>query len=369
MAICLNFVRKETDVGPGALVRNGDSTVFVRQGMSCRYWLTLAYALGLSGLVSGSFASNHGAEAEPARVRPGNSPASASAVQMTPWQPAGGLMQLPIWPDGVAIQRPETNAAERVVQKTNLVGGRPWTFVTNISRPTMTVYPPRAPNTGAAVMVLPGGGYYGVAIDLEGSEICDWINRMGMTCILLKYRSPQDWHKDGKHQAPAVQLALQDAQRAMGLVRQRSAEYGIDPRKVGVIGFSAGGHLVAAISNADKRTYAAVDAADSLSSRPDFAIALYPGHLWSGKDLELYAWNSISPSAPPTLLLQSFDDPVDDVRNSIAYAMALRKLKVPVEMHLYAEGGHAFGLRPTSSPITTEWPKLVAEWLRATKIL
>jgi len=218
-------------------------------------------------------------------------------------------------------------------------------------------------------MVFPGGGYYGVAIDLEGSEVCDWITRIGVTCILLKYRSPQDWHKDGRHQAPAVQMALQDAQRAMGLVRQRAAEYGINARKIGVIGFSAGGHLVTAVSNADKRTYAAVDAADSLPSRPDFAIALYPGHLWSGKDLELYSWNSISPNAPPTLLVQSFDDPVDDVHNSIAYAMALRKLKVPVEMHLYAEGGHAFGVRPTSSPITTEWPKLVVAWLRTLRIL
>jgi len=218
-------------------------------------------------------------------------------------------------------------------------------------------------------MVFPGGGYYGVAIDLEGSEICDWVARSGMTCILLKYRSPQDWHKGGTHQAPPVQLALQDAQRAMGLVRQGAAQYGIDARRVGVIGFSAGGHLVAAISNADKRSYAAVDAADGLPSRPDFAIALYPGHLWSGKDLELYSWNSISANAPPTFLLQSFDDPVDDVRNSIAYATALRNVKVPVEMHLYPQGGHAFGLRPTSFPITTAWPKLVMEWLRTMKVL
>jgi acetyl esterase/lipase len=335
--------------------------------MARRSWLMFACALGLSG--SGVFASSQRAEPEPARAKVSHAPASTGAGHAAQWQPAPGLTQVPIWPDGVPIQRPETNAAESIVPEPRLVGGRPWTFVTNISRPTMTVYPPTGPNTGAAVMVLPGGGYYGVAIDLEGSEVCDWITRIGLTCILLKYRSPQDWHKDGKHQAPAVQMALQDAQRAMGLVRQRAAEYGIDSRKIGVIGFSAGGHLVAAISNADKRTYAAVDAADGLPSRPDFAIALYPGHLWSGKDLDLYSWNPISPNAPPTLLLQSFDDPVDDVHNSIAYAMALRKLKVPVEMHLYAEGGHAFGLRPTSSPITTEWPKLVVEWLRTIKVL
>jgi acetyl esterase/lipase len=249
------------------------------------------------------------------------------------------------------------------------VAGRPWTFVTNVSRPTMTVYPPSAPNTGAALLVFPGGGYYGVAIDLEGSEICDWITTQGLTCILLKYRSPQDWHKNGRHQAPAVQLALQDAQRAMGLIRQQAAGLGIDPRRIGVIGFSAGGHLVTAISNSENRIYAAVDAADSLPCRPDFAIALYPGHLWAGKGLELYPWNAVSPKAPPTLLVQSFDDPVDDVHNAMAYAMAMRRLGVPVEMHLYAEGGHAFGLRPTSSPITTEWPELALKWLHSIKIL
>lgn len=296
------------------------------------------------------------------------SPDSAPA-RTTPWQPAAGLKQIPIWPDGLPIQGPETSDAERLIPSSHPVGGRPWTFITNVSRPTMTVYPPAAPNTGAAVMVFPGGGYYGVAIDLEGSEICDWITTQGVTCILLKYRSPQDWHKGGRHQAPAVQLALQDAQRAMGLVRQRAAEYGVDPRKIGVIGFSAGGHLVTAISNADTRTYAAVDAADALPCRPDFAIALYPGHLWSGRNLELYPWNVISAKAPPTLLVQSFDDPVDDVHNAVAYAMALRQSKVPVEMHLYAQGGHAFGLRPTSSPITTEWPQLALKWLRSIKIL
>jgi len=334
--------------------------------MGRRSWLMLTCALGLSGMACGVSASSQTGEAEPGHRQASNGSASATATQ---WQPAAGLTQVPLWPDGVPIQRPETSADEAVDSQSNLVGGRQWTFVTNVSRPTVTLYPPTGPNTGAAVMVFPGGGYYGLAIDLEGSEICDWVARNGMTCILLKYRTPQDWHKDGRHQAPAVQLALQDAQRAMGLVRQRSAEYGIDARRVGVIGFSAGGHLVAAISNAGKRSYPVVDAADSLPSRPDFAIALYPGHLWSGKDLELYPWNPISPNAPPTFLLQSFDDPVDDVRNSIAYAMALRKVEVPVEMHLFAQGGHAFGLRPTSFPITTAWPKLVMEWLHTLKIL
>jgi acetyl esterase/lipase len=334
-----------------------------------RSWVMFAGASGLSAVVACLVASSQelGIEA-PARAQASRAPASAVS-QAAPWRPAAGLTQVSLWPDGVPIQRPETRGDERIAHQGRLVGGRPWTFVTDVSRPTMTIHPPAGPNSGAAVMVFPGGGYYGVAIDLEGSEICDWITTKGLTCILLKYRSPQDWHKHGTHQAPVVQWALQDAQRAMGLVRQRSAELGIDPRRLGVIGFSAGGHLATAISNAEKRSYEAVDAADSLPSRPDFAIALYPGHLWSGKDLGLYSWNPISPKAPPTLLVQAFDDPVDDVHNSMAYAMALRQRGVPVELHLYADGGHGFGLRPTQAPITTEWPGLVLKWLRAIKIL
>jgi acetyl esterase/lipase len=148
----------------------------------------------------------------------------------------------------------------------------------------------------------------------------------------------------------------------MGLLRQRAKGLGIDPNKIGVIGFSASGHLVTAISNAATRTYDPVDTADVESARPDFAVALYPGHLWSGQGTDLYPFDPISRDAPPTFLLQSEDDPVDDVHNSIAYFLALRAVKVPVEMHLFAQGGHAFGLRPTAYPIT-HWPALVEQWL------
>jgi acetyl esterase/lipase len=233
----------------------------------------------------------------------------------------------------------------------------------------MTIYPPRGRNSGAAMMVFPGGGYQVLAIDLEGSEICDWVTARGMTCVLLKYRVPQDWHKGGRHQAPAVQLALQDAQRAMGLIRRRADALGIDPHRIGVIGFSAGGHLAAAISNAGARTYPPADAADRESPRPDFAIPVYPGHLWSGEAMGLYRWNAISRTAPPTLLIHAMNDPVDDVRNSIAYALVLREAGVPAEVHLYAEGGHAFGMRPTALAVTTDWPRRVEAWLHAIKVL
>jgi acetyl esterase/lipase len=286
------------------------------------------------------------------------------------WEPGPEGNQVPLWPEGLAIQRPESDKPEEVGNGSRLVAGRPWTWASSVSRPTMTIYPPKGRNTRAAMLVLPGGGYAAVAMDLEGTEICDWITREGMTCIVLKYRVPQAWRHGEDHveEAPRVQLPLQDAQRAIGLLRSRASSYGIDPHKLGVIGFSAGGHLAAAASNAEKRTYEPVDAADRESARPDFAILLYPGHLWDERGpkqvLELSPWVEISAHAPPTLLIHAMNDPTDDVRHSMAYGMALHDAGVPVDMRFYAQGGHAFGLRPTSAPITTEWPGLVVKWLQ-----
>jgi acetyl esterase/lipase len=288
------------------------------------------------------------------------------------WQPGPGGKQVPLWPEGLAIQRPESDKPEQVGSGSKLVAGRPWTYATYVSRPTMTIYAPKGRNTRAAILVLPGGGYEAVAMDLEGTEICDWITKHGVTCIVLKYRVPQAWHHDHVERAPKVQLPLQDAQRAMGLLRYRAASYNFDPHKIGVIGFSAGGHLAAAVSNAEQRTYKSVDSADREASRPDFAILLYPGHLWdeSGPktSLKLSPWVEISTHAPPTLLIHSMTDPTDDVRHSLAYGLALNDVHVPVEMHLYAGGGHAFGMRPTPDPITTEWPELVEKWLHTIKV-
>jgi len=241
-----------------------------------------------------------------------------------------------------------------------LVAGRPWTYVAQVSQPTMTVYSPEKGNTGAAVVVFPGGGYDVLAIDLEGTEVCDWLASKGITGVLLKYRVP--CAKSGPYRECAT--ALQDAQRTVGLVRFQAAKWNVDPHKIGVLGFSAGGHLVAATStHFAKRAYPAVDAADSESCRPDFAVALYPGHLWDGERFELNPAIAVTPETPPTFLLHAEDDPVDDVRHSLVYYLALKKAGVPVEMHLYAKGGHAFGLRPTESPVTS-WPGLFETWFR-----
>jgi acetyl esterase/lipase len=225
----------------------------------------------------------------------------------------------------------------------------------------MTVYSPTVPNTGAAAVVFPGGGYQILAMGLEGTEICDWLTSKGITAILLKYRVPLK--KTYPYSEPSPQ-ALEDAQRTISLVRFHAAEWHIDPHKIGVIGFSAGGHMVAATStHFDKRSYPAVDAADRESCRPDFAIACYPGHLWDRDEgLKLNPNVPVTSKTPPTFLVQAEDDHVDGVEQSLTYYIALKKAGVPVEMHLYAQGGHAFGLRRTKFPITA-WPQLVETWL------
>lgn len=292
------------------------------------------------------------------------------------WRPGPGVDEAPLWPDGLAIQAPETDGKpEWIGNGSPLIAGRLWNWASYVSRPTMTVYKPKGRNTRTAMLVLPGGGYAAVAMDLEGTEICDWITAHGVTCVILKYRVPQTWPRDkhGAAQPPKVQLPLQDAQRAMGLLRHRASAYGIDPNRIGVIGFSAGAHLAAAVSNAEQRTYELVDAADRASSRPDYAILLYPGRHWDRGSpepgLHLAPWLPVSAKAPPTLLIHAMNDSVNDVRHSMAYGLALNDAGVPVDMRLYAKGCHAFGLRATSDPITREWPGAAVTWLQNLSLL
>jgi acetyl esterase/lipase len=285
------------------------------------------------------------------------------------WQPGPGGTQVPLWPADVLLAKPDSgDRPEMTGNGSPTVGGRKWHWATYVTRPTMTVYRPQGRNPGAAMLVLPGGGFHAVAMDLEGTEICDWVVRQGMTCVVLKYRTPQVWPTvNGRQRRPDVLLGLEDAQRAMTLLRERAADYGIDPKKIGVIGFSAGAYLVANISNTDERTYQATDAADRQSSRPDFAIVAYTARMLDDSggrnDLQLQPWVTISPNAPPTLIIHAMDDPVDDIRQPMAYALALNDAGVPVDLRLYARGGHAFGMRPTTDPITTDWPGQVKSWM------
>jgi acetyl esterase/lipase len=275
---------------------------------------------------------------------------------------------VPIWPGPVpdAIENPKPESVGPPA------GREWWPRANNVSEPTMTMYEPQGVNTGVAVVVFPGGGYQFLAMDLEGTEICAWLTSRGITCVLLKYRVPDSGPtmKNGRSYFPKVQTAVQDAQRTLGLVRLRSVEWHIDPNKVGVVGFSAGGHLAAAVSTRfARREYRPGDDADKLSCRPDFAIVIYPGHLWTpGTDLTLRPDIRVRADTPPTFLLHAQDDPIDPVKHSLTYYAALQKAGVPTELHLYAKGGHAFGLRQTELPIG-HWPTLVEKWLQTIGML
>jgi acetyl esterase/lipase len=292
-------------------------------------------------------------------------------AQTPAWQPSAGHVQVPIWPGAAPDAQPVASPeSETKTAKEPLVASRPWLYVGKVANPTMTVYSPKGNNTGAAVVVFPGGGYWILAIDLEGTEVCDWLTSKGITCVLLKYRVPGDGLSTRSGPYPNSPMALEDAQRTLGLVRLHAAKWHIDPHKIGVLGFSAGGHLVAAISTHFKqRLYPAKDAADKESCRPDFAVAIYPGHLsLAANSLGLNPDIRVTRQTPPTFLLQAEDDPVDRVEHSLSYYAALKKAGVPVEMHLYAQGEHAFGLRRTNLPIT-EWPQLVETWLRTIGVI
>ncbi len=302
-----------------------------------------------------------------------NSATQSGQTLSSAWEAPAGLQQIPIWPSETpkSISRNQTIETTQRMTPPAVKLGREYTQILNVSTPTMTVFPPKGENSGTSIIVFPGGGFRIIAIDLEGSEICDWITTRGVTCILLKYRVPGGnhyWDKDCKcHITPKIPFALHDAQRTIRLVRSKANELNIDPNKVGVIGFSAGGYLVAQTSNIVQSNYKPVDEVDKLSSRPNFAIALYPGHLCR-KDYTFDPTTKVTSEAPPTFLLQAWDDPVDKICNSTLYAKVLSEAGVPTEVHLFAKGGHAFGLRSHDQPISV-WPSLVERWLEEINIL
>jgi acetyl esterase/lipase len=291
--------------------------------------------------------------------------ASTSLFAQTPaWPPSPDHLTLNLWPNAAPGAQPNPQPeGDTTTDKDNRPGGKPLIRLGNVSTPTLTLYTPKSNNTGAAVVVFPGGGYRILAIDLEGTEVCDWLNSAGISCILVKYRVPEP----GPY--PKSSAPLQDAQRAFGMVRAHAAEWHIDPNRIGVLGFSAGAHLAAALStHFDQRLYDPIDAADKLSCRPDFAVIVYPGYL--ALEDQNYALNAdIHPTdqTPTTFIVQAEDDPVH-VENAVVYFLALKNAKVPAELHIYAQGGHGYGLRRTALPVTT-WPQLVEIWLHTTHML
>jgi acetyl esterase/lipase len=205
-------------------------------------------------------------------------------------------------------------------------------------------------------LVCPGGGYGILAYDLEGSEVCEWLNQQGVTAVLLKYRVP------ARKDRPRYEAPLQDAQRAISLMRQHASEWGIDPKRIGILGFSAGGHLAAVTSHAE-RAYPVSDATDDFDFRPNFTVLIYPAYLTEkDKNDALPAELPVSVKTPPTFIAITMDDPVR-VEGAFGYALAMKKAKASCELHVYPEGGHGYGLRKTDKLVTT-WPDRVTDWLR-----
>lgn len=287
------------------------------------------------------------------------------------WEPGSGHTQIAIWPHGAPDSRSLGGDEYVETVRNPLIAGRPFVEVGRVSRPTITVYVPKVRNTGTAMVVFPGGAYEVLGIDFEGTETCDWLTTIGITCVVLKYRVPGETGTS-KAAVPPVspadekRWALEDAQRALGLIRLHAAQWNIDPHKIGVLGYSAGGHLAAALStHFQRRLYKTVDAADLENCRPDFVVGIYPAYLAVGINrfgLTPDIRDHMSSRVPPTFLLQAEDDHSASVEDSLSYYAALKKAGVPVEMHLYSQGGHAFGLRRTKLPIT-RWPQLVQTWL------
>jgi acetyl esterase/lipase len=284
------------------------------------------------------------------------------AVRLSAAEPA---VVVPLWPNGAPGEK-ETLGPEQDQTKPNenLVAGKRVIRLGNVSIPSISVYqPPPDKRTGTTVVVCPGGGYQILAMDLEGTEVCDWLNSIGVTGVLLKYRVPKRAGLE-KHVA-----ALQDAQRAISLVRNRAEEWGIDPKKIGVLGFSAGGHLAAVVSNqSESRSYPISDQADSTSCRPDFSILVYPAYLTVKEQGDRIALElNLTSNTPPTFIAMTEDDPIR-VETALFYAAALKKVNVPFELHIYPTGGHGYGLRPSKDLVTT-WPQRATEWIRSRGLL
>lgn len=274
-------------------------------------------------------------------------------------------IELPLWPGmapgdkgDLGPERDQTKATD------NLVAGKKLIRLGDVSKPSIAVYqPPADKKTGTAVIVCPGGGYQILAMDLEGTEVCEWLNSIGVTGVLLKYRVPKRPGLE-KHTA-----ALQDARRAIGLVRRHAADWGIETNRIGILGFSAGGHLAALASNQyDSRTYPTVDDADALSCRPDFNVLIYPAYLTLKDQGDRIAPEfNLTSNTPPTFIAMAEDDPIR-AETALFYAAGLRKAKVPFELHVYPTGGHGYGLRPTKDLVTT-WPQRAADWMRSRGLL
>jgi acetyl esterase/lipase len=276
---------------------------------------------------------------------------------------------LDVWPGKVpgdiGIPGHETSR----IHPSPIVG--PTKLITNVTKPTLTVYlPPKDKNTGTAMVICPGGGYWDLYWELEGEEVASWLNSVGMAGIILKYRVPR---RPGEARGEPPPGPLLDAQRAVSIVRSRAAEWGIDPARIGMVGFSVGGHLALATATSfERRRYDPIDAIDKVSYRPDFAVLCYSGFLKAKDKDDIWPGLQIPPNTPPILLTHANDDSEkvggSNAENSAFMYIALKRAGIPVEMHIYASGNHDFGVRQNEK-LPSSWPQLCINWLRSLGLL
>lgn len=274
---------------------------------------------------------------------------------------------VPVWPGKAPGESAEIGEEKDLTKESDgKVAGRRLIRLGNVSTPTLKVFrPAKEKDTGASVVIAPGGGYHILAWDLEGEEVAEWLNSLGVTGIVLKYRVPRRPGQPGNE--PPIG-PLQDAQRAVSLVRSKAAEWNLDPNRIGLLGFSAGGHLAArAGTNFDRRAYESVDDVDKVSCRPDFLVLVYPAYLANKEGTGLNPDIRVSKETPRTFMVHAGDDPVT-VDSSIQFYRALKQAGVPADLHVYSTGGHGYGLRKTEEPVTT-WPQQCEEWLKKAGLL
>jgi acetyl esterase/lipase len=284
----------------------------------------------------------------------------------TPAVAADKPLVVEIWP-GTPPEEPGTIGAEMVrmspkLDRKQVEVTEQTRLVTNVTKPTLTIYrPPKGKETGTAVLICPGGGYWDLYWQFEGEEGAAWLNSIGATGIILKYRVPR---RPDEIKGEPARRPLQDAQRAVRLVRSKAKEWGIQPQQIGMVGFSAGGHLaIATATSFEKKTYEPVDDLDKTSCRPDFAIGVYSGYLKAKDKDEVSPGLSIPAGTPPIFLAHGGADIISPPEHSVLFYLALRKAGIPAELHVYATAAHDFGVRPVDHPCST-WTQACANWLR-----
>ena len=278
-----------------------------------------------------------------------------SLISLLPLQAAEEFNVWPAKPPGEMKSLPPE--ADTTKAEDKLIAGRRIIKLGNVSTPTITVYQPLAgKRTDAAVVICPGGGHHILAMDLEGTEVAEWFNSIGVTAFVLKYRVP------ARNPEKRYEAAVQDAQRAMSLIRSSAKKWAINPQKIGLLGFSAGGETAALTALLPERLYPSTDEQDKTSFHPNFLMLIYPGGLANKENTALRDYIKVTPMAPPTFFVHTFDDGVHVAHSMLLY-LALKDQKVPAELHAFSIGGHGYGLRKTEEPVT-EWPALCEKWLR-----